>query len=59
MLASRNGNAANPFWEWHERFLIALFPTVHMDDCLLSLCGENVRRAHGQTIGCCGALLES
>ena len=47
-----------PLWKRHQRFLIALFSAVDMDNRLVRLRGENVRAGHCNAIWRSCALLE-
>ena len=52
------GNAMYPLWKRHQRFLVALFSAVNMDNRLVRLRGKNVRAAHSNAIWRSCALLE-
>jgi hypothetical protein len=51
ILGTSNSNAADALWERNKGLLVSLLSTINVNDGLVSLCGENVRRAHGQAIG--------
>lgn len=51
ILCTGNSNAADALWESDEGLLVSLLPTIDVNDRLLSLCGEDMRRAHSQAIG--------
>ena len=51
ILGTSNSNAADALWERDEGLLVSLLSTIDVNDCLLSLCSKDMRRAHSQAIG--------